>query len=250
MIRALVVEVVKLKRASLPLWSVITVVLAPAMSNIFAYAQDSGGSRLSWPAFFELGSMTMGTWWGILLFGLITAFVFGREYAEGVSPSMLTAPMRREYFVIAKFVVLAVWVVALALLSLVAQGFAATALGLDGFAWSEVWPAGGDVLTVALLILLTQPLIAFVAVASRGVFAPMILSAAGFLAGMLGGIAGWGDWLPWAMPTAIGGTFLGSVIPVEAELTAGSWAISGALCLAGVVATMLWVNRADSKVSA
>lgn len=249
MIWAVIVEVTKLKRASLPVWSVVTVLLAPAMSNVFAYAQDSE-TQLSWPAFFKLGSMTMGTWWGILLFGLIAAFIFGREYTEGISPNMLTSPTRREYFVLAKFAVLSVWVFVLAILSLVAQALAATALGLDGFAWAEVWPVVGDVLTVALLILLTQPLIAFVAVASRGVFAPMILSAAGFLAGMLGGIAGWGDWLPWAMPTLVGGTFLGSVIPVEAELTAGSWAIACGLCLAGIAATLIWVDQADSAASA
>ncbi len=247
MVRALTAELTKLKRASLPLWSVVTVLLAPVMSNIFAYAQDSGESQLSWPEFFKLGAMTMGTWWGILLFGLITAFVFGREYAEGVSPNMLTAPARREYFVLAKFAVLSVWVFVLAILSLVAQGLAAFAMGLDGFAWVEVWPVVGDVLTVALLILLTQPLIAFVAIASRGVFAPMILSAAGFLTGMLGGIAGWGDWLPWAMPTVVGGTLFGLIIPIETRLTAGSWAIAAGLAVIGIAATLVWTNRADSR---
>ena len=247
MIRALAAELTKLKRASLPLWSVVTVLVSPAMSNIFATAQDSGEWQLTWPEFFKLGSMTMGTWWGILLFGLITAFVFGREYAEGVSPNMLTTPTRREYFVLAKFAVLSVWVIALAMLSLVAQGLAAFALGLDGFAWAEVWPVAGDVLTVALLILLTQPVIAFFAVASRGVFAPMILSAAGFLAGMLGGIAGWGDWLPWAMPTVVGGTLFGPIIPIETQLTVGSWAIAVGLALIGIAATLVRMNRADSQ---
>lgn len=247
MARALIAELTKLKRASLPLWSVVTVFVAPAMSNVFATAQEPGNWEMSWPAFFKLGAMTMGTWWGILLFGLITAFLFGREFTEGVAPNMLTVPTRREYFVLAKFIVLTVWVFVLAMLSLVAQAVAATVLGLEGFAWVEVWPVVGDVLTVALLILLTQPVIALVAVASRGVFAPMLLSAAGFLVGMLGGIAGWGDWLPWAMPTAVGGTFLGLAVSSETQLTAGSWAIAWGVCAVGIAATLVWIDRADSR---
>lgn len=249
MTRALAAELSKLKRASLPLWTAVTVAVAPALSNVFATAQRSGPEEpLSWPAFLGLSSLTMGTWYGILLFGLVTAFLFGREYTEGVAPTMLTAPTRREYFVLAKFVVLAAWVFVLALLAVVAQAVWATALGLDGFAWSVVWSCLGDVLTVALLIFLTLPVVALFAVVSRGVFAPMIFSAFGFTAGMLGGIAGWGDWLPWAMPTAIGGSFLGPLVAAKvAELNAGSWAIAVGVFLVGLAAVLWWVNHADSR---
>jgi len=246
MLRSLAIEAAKLKREPMLLWTAGTVLVAPALSNVFASVQDQGLEAMSWPTFFGLGAMTMGTWYGILLFGLITATMFGREYLQGVAPSMLTSPVRREYFVLAKFVVLAAWVLVLSALSLVAQGLTATALGLDGFAWAEVWPVVADVLTVALLIFLTLPLVAFVAVATRGVFAPMLLSAAGFLAGMMGGIAGWGEWLPWAMPTAVGGTFLGALLPRNAELSGVSWGISFALFGLGAAAVLVWVNHADS----
>ncbi len=248
MIRALVVELTKLKRASLPLWTVAAVFVAPALSNVFAVAQDSGSLKMSWSDFFALAPMTIGTWWGILVFGLAVAYLFGREYAEGTAPTMLTAPARREVFVAAKFVVLAVWVFSLAALSLVSQALAASLLGLEGFSWVEVWPVAGDVITVALLIFLTLPLVALVAVASRGVFAPMIISAFGFSLGMIGGIAGWGDWLPWAMPTAIGGTILGPAIQSRMpELTTGSWMIAVGMFVIGIAAVVLWVNHADSR---
>lgn len=245
--RAIAAEFAKLKRSSLPWWTVAAVALAPMMSNIFVTAEPPGYSVLTWSNFFGLSSMTMATWYGTLLFGLITSYLFGREYAESSLPVVLTLPARRECFVLAKFAVLSVWVFVLAALSLVAQAAWAAALGLDGFAWSVVWPTVGDVLLVAVLILMAQPVIALVAFAGRGVFAPMIVSAFGFAAGMIGGIAGWGGWLPWAMPSVIGGTFLGPVIITETKLTAGSWAISGVLCLAGILATLAWVNRADSR---
>jgi ABC-2 type transport system permease protein len=248
MIRALSAEVAKLKHESLVWWSIATVLVGPVLSNAFAVAERSAPERTSWHQFFALGPMTMGTWYGILLFGLITSFLFGREFTQGSATAMLTAPTRREYFVVAKFLIAAVWVFVLAVLALVAQAAGATVLGLSGFSWSELWPTVGDVLTVALLIFLTQPVVAFLAVASRGVFAPMIFSAFGFTAGMIGGIAGWGDWLPWAMPTAVGGTFLSTVgISPDAELSAASWAIAVGVFIIGVVATLVWVNRADSR---
>lgn len=246
--RAIAAEFTKLKRASLPWWTVVTVLIGPSLSNVFATASEISAERISWPEFFNLGSMAMGTWYGILLFGLIAAFVFGREYAEGVAPNMMTVPTRREYFVIAKLIMLAVWVAVLAILAVFAQAVWAAVLGLDGFTWSAVREGAGDMLTVALLIFLTLPLVALVAVASRGVFAPMIFSAIAFSAAMIGGIAGWGDWLPWAMPTAIGGTFLGPVVAGRLpELTAWSWAIAVGVFVSGTAAVVAWVNRADSK---
>lgn len=246
--RALIAEVTKLRRASLPLWTLVTIVVGPALSNVFATSQQAESGRLSWIEFFGLGPMAMGTWYGILLFGLITAFLFGREYAEGVAPTVLTVPMRREHLVFAKLIVLAVWIVALAVVAVAVQAAWATLLGLDGFAWAPFWTSVGEMFTVALLIFLTLPLVALLAVAGKGVFAPMIFSAFGFSAGMIGGIAGWGGWLPWAMPTAVAGTFLGPVVDLhDVQLTAGSWVIAIGVFAAGLLATLAWVNRADSK---
>ncbi|PKQ19199.1 MAG: hypothetical protein CVT66_11405 [Actinobacteria bacterium HGW-Actinobacteria-6] len=248
MLRALEAELTKLKRATLPLWTLATVCGAPTLSNVFATANSGWTETTLWSTFVGLGPMSMGTWYGILLFGLITAFLFGREYSEGVATNVLTTPTRREYFVLAKFAVLAGWVAVLALLAVVAQVVWASALGLDGATWSSVWSCLGDMLTVALLIFLTLPLVALVAVMSRGVFAPMIFSAFGFAAGMLGGIAGWGDWLPWAMPTSIAGSFMGPMgLASQTKLDGGSWVIAVGVFVLGLAALLYWVNHADSK---
>src|SRR5574340_1539336 len=207
--RAVRAEIAKLRRSTVPWWTLAVVAVSPLLSNVFVSAQDSAYRTIDWPTFFDLGGMTMGTWYGILLFGLVTSYVFGREYVEGVSVNMLTVPIRREWFILAKFVVLAVWVCVLALTALLAQALWASVLGFDGFNWADLRASASDLLTVALLIFLTQSVVALAAVVGRGVFAPMIVSAFGFTAGMLGGISGWGEWLPWAMPTVVSGTFLG-----------------------------------------
>jgi ABC-2 type transport system permease protein len=247
MMRALEAEIAKLRHATLPAWTVLVVFVAPFMSGAMASGDREWLKSLSWSDFLGMGTLNMATWYGILLFGLMAAFLFGREYAEGVAPNALTVPMRRELFVLAKLMILAVWAFALAVLSVVAQGVWATALGHTGFAWSAVYSAFGDTFQVALLIFFTLPVVALVAVVSRSVFAPMIFSALGFSVGMIGGVAGWGEWLPWAMPAAIGGTFLEPLGASGAtSIGAGSWAIAATLFVVGVAALLYWVNHADS----
>ncbi len=246
MIRALGAEIAKLRRATLPAWTILVVLVAPFMTGMMGSADREWFNGLSWSVFLRMGTQNMSTWYGILLFGLLTAFIFGREYAEGVAPNALTVPMRREFFVLAKLVILAAWIFALAVLSVIAQGVWASALGHTGFDWSSVWPAFGDTFQVALLIYCTLPAVAFVAVASRGVFAPMIFSALGFSAGMIGSVAGWREWLPWAMPAAIGGSFLEPLgASVSVSLGIGSWVIAAGVFVLGLLALIWHVDRAD-----
>lgn len=244
--RALKVEFLKLKGATLPLWTLAVVGVSPMMSGAVGTADRQWFQSLSWATFLDMGLANMATWYAFLLFGLITAFLFGREFGDGVASAALTAPVRREHVVLAKMIVLALWILVLAVLGVVAQGLWGLAFGLDGFAWSAVGPVLVDTLSIAAIVYCTLPVIALVAVVSRGVFAPMIASAFAFAAGMMGGLAGWGDWLPWAMPSAIGGSFLGAVLPdLRTGLEAGQWAIGIALFAVGMVALLAYVDLAD-----
>ena len=98
----------------------------------------------------------------------IVAYIFGREYKEGTEKNMLTVPIRREYSVIAKMIVVACWVFGLALFAFVLQAGGIAAMGVKGFAWSHVFKSLGDLLQVTLLLYLTLPLVAWIAMAGRG----------------------------------------------------------------------------------
>jgi len=52
---------------------------------------------------------------GLVMFGFITSWVFGREYSDHAVKDLLALPVPRSSIVIAKFMVIAVWCVFLTL---------------------------------------------------------------------------------------------------------------------------------------
>lgn len=245
MFRAVQVEISKMRHSRVALWTVAIVAIAPFMTGTMGSADRAWFDSLTWLQYVRLGPLNLSTWYGVLLLGLMTAFTFGREYTEGVVANELTAPARREFWVLAKVLILGVWYLALAVLSVAMQGLWAVVLGKHGFDAAGMWTVLSDTLRVAVLLFCTMPVVALTAVVTRGTLAPMILSALGFSAGMIGGIAGWGTWLVWAMPTSITGSFMQLEGAAAADLSTGSWAIAIGTFAIGLLALIWYVDRAD-----
>ena len=192
----------------------------------------------------QFGSQAIASWWGILLGGFVASYVFGREFGESTMHNTLTLPIRREFFVVAKILVVLVWVFALGLLSVVAQAGYAALLGFDAFAWEHVLTALRDSMLVLVAIAATLPIVGLIAVLGRGYLAPMIFSGVAFVSSVLFLQVGWERWVPWAMPIALVGM---GWVPGETKssLVAGSWVILGMVFFVGVAALILQVDYAD-----
>jgi len=191
------------------------------------------------------GPQLMASWYGILLFGMAAAYLFGREYGEGTAKEMLTLPLRREYFFVAKMIVLAAWVLGLALLSLAAQAGYAAVLGLDGFSWAEAARCVTIGLKVALLTYATLPWVALLAMVGRGYLAPMVYSALAAFFGVALAEAGWSRWFPWSMSLSVTGVTLFPSVPMP-TLVFGSWALMALVFVTGSAATVWYGDRADA----
>lgn len=243
MFRAIRAEITKLKRSYVPLWTVLVVVVWPVWQIFILRLAGNWDSLDSW-GFMEFGVQGIASWWGYLLGGFVTAFIFGREYSEGTARNMLATPVRREWFVAAKLALLLAWVFALSALSMAAHTAYGVALALNGFAWGHVGRAFADAMLVTTVIAATLPFVALVAVIGRGYLAPMIFSGVAFATGVLVLQAGWERWYPWAMAFALVGM---GWLPGETKssLTATSWVILGALFLAGVAALIMQIDYAD-----
>ena len=244
MLRALRAEVSKLRRSFVPLWTALVVVVWPLWS-IFIVRLSSGSLEgLDSEGLMEFGPQGISSWWGVLLGGFVTAYVFGREYSEGTARNMLALPVRREWFVVAKLFLLLAWVFALSALSILAHLAYGVLLGLDGFAWEHVARSLGDGMLVTIVIAATLPLVGVVAVLGRGYLAPMIFSGVAFATGVLVLQAGWERWYPWGMAFALVGM---GWMPGETKssLVVGSWVILGALFLLGVAALIVQIDYAD-----
>lgn len=244
MVRVLKAELLKL-RGSKAAWGTVAVVasfglLTLAMTDLF----NGGLSNATWAATLGLGPQFMAGWWGLLVLGLATANLFGSEFSDGTAASMLTAPIRREYFVAAKMIVLALWTAGLALTVVASQSLAAVLLGAAGFAWKHVFECLGDSLHVGLLLFLTMPAVALVAMLGRGYIAPMLYSTGVTSLSMTAGFLGWERWIPWAMQLTVAGGIAPPGV-IDTGLAAGSWVLLVGFFVVSLLAVFVYINRAD-----
>jgi ABC-2 type transport system permease protein len=245
MLRALRAEAWKLKRSRMPLWTGLIVLVAQLAQVSGVRSMSADGIRIGWATFMRSGVALLASWYGLVLFGLVAAYLFGREYGEGTAKEMLTLPLRREYIVAAKLVVLAGWVLELTLLSVVALAGYAALLAVDGATWAEAVRSLMDALAVSALIFATLPLVALLAMIGKGYLAPMAYSGVMASVGIALAEAGWTRWFPWSMQIAVTGVALFPSVPMPG-LVPGSWALSFGTFAVGIAALFWYVDNADS----
>ena len=243
--RALRAEIAKLKGTRVPLWTALVVVLWPLMVIFMVRLGDQSLEHVTWESFMPLASQSIASWYGILLFGYVAAYVFGREFSERTARGLLTLPVRREYFMVSKLVVVLVWVFGLGILSVVAQAGYAAILGFDGFAWKYLLSGLADAMTVTLIIAATLPVIGLLAILGHGYLVPMVFSGVAFTSSFMFLQIGWEQWYPWSMPIMIAGS---GWIPreVDTEMVAASWVILLALFVGATAAILIYIDRADN----
>jgi len=246
----------KARRSKVPWLTALGFSLAPLMGGLFmvilkdperarslglvsAKAQLTAGTA-DWPTF--LGVLTQATAvGGGMLFALVTAWVFGREFSDRTAKDLLALPTPRSAIVAAKLVVIGVWGAALAVLVFAIGLGVGAAVGLPGWSWALLARATGDHAVTAGLTLALMPPVALLASAGRGYLAPLgwaLLTV--FLAQILAAI-GWGSWFPWSVPPL----FSGLAGPRAAQVGAHSYLLVALIFAAGLAGTFAWWQRAD-----
>ncbi len=212
---------------------------ARAIGLISVKAQLTAGVA-DWPTFF--GILIQGTAvGGGILFALITAWVFGREFSDLTAKELLALPTSRETIVGAKFVLTGLWSLGLTLLIFVIGLGIGTAVDIPGWSLELERTAFGSLMTVALLTFMLMPFVALFASAGRGYLPALgwvILTV--FLAQVIS-VLGWGDWFPWSVPALLSGM----AGPRAAQIGVHSYVLVLLTCIAGVTATFAWWRSAD-----
>jgi ABC-2 type transport system permease protein len=206
-----------------------------------AKAQALSGAA-DWPSYWSLLAQATAVG-GLLIFGIIATWVFGREYSDRTIHDLLALPTAREAIVVAKFVVIAGWSLLLTVLIGLLALCLGSALGLPGGSAALTMRSAGIVGAVAgLTVLLVTPL-AWVASAARG-YLPAVgaLFLVVFLAQVVAAL-GWGAYFPWAIPALAAG----SAGAEAALLGPESYVIVLLAGLAGIAATLAWWRFADQQ---
>jgi len=249
-------EALKARRTSLLGFTVMAVCVLPAVGGLFMIilkdpvgAQDLGlistkaellAGAADWPTYLGILSQGLAVA-GSLIFGLITAWVFGREFAERTAKELLAVPTPRSAIVAAKLVVSMAWAVALTLIVIGLGLGVGWAVDIPGWSVELAWSAVTNLLLVGALTALLLPWVAFLAGVGHGYLAPigwmfLVLALAQIMV-----VLGWGDLFPWSVPALISGAAGQSA----ARLGWHSYLLVVLAGLAGVVAVVHWWREAD-----
>jgi hypothetical protein len=261
MARALRAEFMKLRRSRMPLWTSLVVAAVAALSLVlfpvltdakihtkiaagggsFAKAVAEGLYDPTYAGWLRVGLQGMTGSWGIMAFGLATAYMFARESREGTAAIAFTGPVRREHLVLSKLLVLAVWVFGLGTLSVLLQTGACALLGATGFSVGVVSQSLGEMVGVVVLLFASLPLVGWVAMTGKGYMRPMLVSLVMWFScnGLMMSPAS--KWIPWTMPIYLVGASWEPVPP--SALAPASWLVAAAVFLVGLAACL---HRADS----
>lgn len=252
--QAVWVEMLKARRSRMPLLTALGFALFPlALGFFMIILKDPELARRAglitvkaqitmgvadWPTY--LGFLAQATaMGGIMLFGLIGIWVFGREYSDRTMQDLLALPTSRSAIVCAKFVVVASWSAALtAMICLIGFGVGA-AVALPQVSMQVILQGAITVAIAACLTIALVPPIAFFASAGHGYLPPIgIVMLAMFLAQVIA-VTGRGEYFPWAIPALYTqGENLGTVSYLTVILTS----------VAGIAGTFIWWELADQTV--
>ena len=212
-----------------------------AQLGLLGTKADLSGLEATWPAYFSMLTLVVGIG-GMLMLSFIIAYIFGREYADGTAKNLLALPVGRQWFVLAKLVVAAVWWLALVVAVLAEALVTGLVLGLPGFSAGLVLGGASDALVAAGIAFLLSPVVAWITTLGRGYLPPLGFALAMLALGNVFAKTGWALWFPWSIvPLSIG--MVGH--PVQ-TLPPGSLVVVGLTFLAGIMATILQMRCADN----
>ena len=217
--------------------------LAKSLGIVGAKAQIFGGTA-DWPSFFNLILLLIYIG-GMVIFGFIFIWIFGREFSDKTVYDILALPTSRVTIVIAKIVTATYWSVALTFIVFVLMLALGGILQLPGWSADVVWNGFGMMLaTTCLTVLICIPF-ALVASATRG-YLPAVGCIFGVL--VLGQVImrlGYGPYFPWNVPALYSGAAEALTGEVAEPLGLVSYLLVGLVGLLGLVVTGIWWRNTD-----
>jgi ABC-type transport system involved in multi-copper enzyme maturation permease subunit len=199
-----------------------------------------GGVTVGWEAYLGL-VLEMSGLAGMMLASVILTYAFGREYAEGTAKNMLALPVPRWMFVAAKLLVSAIWFAALTAWAIALSRAAGSLAGLGAVTEGEFAAFAGKVAVASLLGYACAAASAWIAVETRGYFAPLGYAIFAMLLAVIFGATEWGRWTPWSVLL----WYSGASGPGKV-LVPGSFVVVGIFFAASAALILRHETRADN----
>ena len=216
---ALSVEGLKVRKSKV-IWIIAAAFsIAPLMAGLFMIilkspelAESSGlvgaqaefAGEADWPSYLGLFAQMIGVG-GIFVFGFVTSWIFGREYADHTVKDLLTLPYSRVVVITAKFTASFIVSFLLSIYILILGFLIGWIIGLPGWSMDVVMQNLYIILIVTVLTILLSTPVAFFASFSRGYLAPLGFLVVALIFSQIIAAIGYGAYFPWSVPALYSG---------------------------------------------
>jgi ABC-type transport system involved in multi-copper enzyme maturation permease subunit len=248
-------EFLKARKSKILLVTTILFMIVPCMMGLMMFVARNPGlagklgmigtkaklfGENDWSGYFALLSQVMASI-GLIGFGFVTSWVFGREHTDRTMKDLLALPVPRPTIVLAKFIIVCIWCILLALILYSVAIFFGLLIRMPG--WSALLFekfSYGFLITTLLTLLLCSP-ISYLAGVGNGIVAPLGFVLITMIMAQFVGLIGLGPYFPWAIP----GLFSVSNDAPGLQIHTGSYIILALTFMAGYWATLRWWQFAD-----
>lgn len=255
-IRAIQAEVIKIKHSKIILATFVAFGIAPIMGAVFTLIlQDSAALEkasglvakakamnfeANWNSYIEILTQAVGVG-GVLVFGFVVSWIFGREYSDGTVKDLLSLPTSRTKILNAKFVLYGFWCVALVLSNLLVAFLLGTILQIPLISTDLLAQSLTDYFITTILTIIVGIPIAFFALIGKGYLAPLGFVALTLVFSQVIAATGYGTYFPWSVP----GLYSGAGGEYKNLLDNFSYTILILTGIAGYFATTIYWKVAD-----
>ncbi|HET7628224.1 MAG TPA: ABC transporter permease [Bacillales bacterium] len=251
----LAAELLKIRKSKVLPATAIAFSVAPVMGALFvlvlrdpslsatnpalAAKAEMTGFTPDWPSFLHLIGQAIGVG-GVIVFGFVASWVFGREFADHTAKDLLVLPVSRAVIVFSKLAAILAWCLFLSLFVLAVALALGSLLQLPAWSPDNFIHALAVIAVTTILVTFLCPPVAFIASVGRGYLAPLGFVVLMIVVAQIISALGFGAHFPWAIPA-----LYSQLTTAPSGIDAWSYAILFMTCLAGVFATVYWWTYAD-----
>lgn len=211
---ALWVEYKKIKKSKILIATITIFTFIPLMMGLMMFVSKNPeiaskmgmfGTKANmfgqndWSGFLNLLNQILASI-GLIGFGFVTSWVFGREYIDRTLKDILSLPIKRSTIVLSKFIVIFLWCTLLTLVLYCVAFIVGTTMNIQGWSLQIFLEFSQRYFLAALFTMLLCPIIAFIVGYSRGIIAPLGFIILSLIMAQFIGLVGLGPYFPWAIP--------------------------------------------------
>jgi len=198
--------------------------------------------QADWPAYFGLLHLVVAMI-GMIGFGFVASWVFGREYSDHTIKDLLALPVTRVMIVTAKFIIVAIWSILLSIILFILGLITGLAVNIENWSGETAMHAFYIFSVTSVLTIFISTPVAFFASWGRGYLLPIgyIILTMIITQFIIAGIPGLTPYIPWAVPAI----YCGAAGPESSNLGIASYIIFGLTIILGLIGTLTWWRYAD-----